>query len=117
VAFNHAVEGSASKLRYLEVTNGQHFDGFLSFSGFDTRYVPLHVYYNRAMDAMYAYLKNGTALPPSQVIRTNPRASTVLGNMGAPAVAITSGNVPAINAAPVVGDQITFTGTTMIVPN
>jgi len=112
VAFNKTVEAGASKLGYIEVTNAQHFDGFLSFSGFDTRFVPLHVYFNRAMDAMYAHLKNGSALPPSQVVRATPR-----GGVPGAAPAITSGNVPAILAAPLVADQIGFSGTAVAVPN
>ena len=112
VAYNRSVEGAASKVRYIEVTNAQHFDSFLGFGGFDTRFVPLHVYFVRAMDAMYANLKNGTALPPSQVVRTTPRG-------GAPLAAplITLANVPAISAAPAVGDQIGFAGTSLAVPN
>lgn len=112
VAYNRSIEGAASKLRYIEVTNAQHFDGFLGFGGFDTRFVPLHVYFVRAMDAMYANLKNGTALPPSQVVRTTPRG-------GAPLAAplITLANVPAISAAPIPGDRIGFAGTSLAVPN
>jgi hypothetical protein len=60
---NSQVEGASSRLRYVEVTNGQHFDSFLGFAGYDSRYVPLHLYYIRAMDAMWATLKNGTPLP------------------------------------------------------
>jgi hypothetical protein len=67
---NAQVERAASRLRYIEVTNAQHFDSFLPFAGYDTRFVPLHLYFNRAMDAMWAHLKNGTALPGSQVVRT-----------------------------------------------
>lgn len=112
VAFNRSAEGAASKVSYIEVTNAQHFDAFLGFSGFDTRYIPLHVYFNRAMDAMYANLKTGTALPPSQVVRTTPRG-------GAPgaAPAITAANVPAISASPTAGNQIGFAGTSLAVPN
>ncbi|MEP7102480.1 MAG: 3-hydroxybutyrate oligomer hydrolase family protein [Burkholderiales bacterium] len=112
VAFNRTVEGSGSKLGYIEVTNAQHFDTFVPFSGFDTRYVPLHLYFVRAMDAMYANLKSGTALPPSQVVRTTPRGGTP----GA-APAITSAAVPPIAAAPLVANQIGFTGTSITVPN
>lgn len=112
VAFNRSAEGAASKLHYIEVTNAQHFDGFLGFSGFDTRYIPLHVYFNRAMDAMYAHLKNGTALPPSQVVRT-----TVRGGTPGAAPAITPAHVPTISAAPAAGDQIGFSGTSLTVPN
>ena len=110
-AYNRVVEGSASRLGYIEVANAQHFDSFNAFSGFDTRFVPLHVYYVRAMDAMYAHLRNGTALPPSQLVRASPRGGT------SPAAAITAGNVPGISAAPLVADQIGFAGTSLNVPN
>lgn len=111
-AFNHQVEGAASKLRYIEVTHAQHFDTFNSLSGWDTRFVPLHVYFVQAMNAMYAHLKNGTALPPSQLVRTTPRG-------GAPglAPAITAANVPPFSAAPAAADQIGFAGTSVNVPN
>ena len=111
-AFNRSVEGAASQLRYVEVTNAQHFDAFLPFSGFDTRFVPLHAYWNEAMNAMYARLKNGTALPPSQVVRTTPRGGTP----GA-APALTAAQVPPIAAAPAAADRIDFSGTTIVVPN
>ena len=111
-AYNKVLEGSASKLAYIEVVNAQHFDTFIPFSGFDTRFVPLHVYFVRAMDAMYAHLKNGTALPPSQVVRTTPRGGTP----GA-APALTASHVPAISAAPAAAEQIGFSGTSIAVPN
>jgi hydroxybutyrate-dimer hydrolase len=108
---NQQVEGANSRLRYVEVTNGQHFDSFLPFPGYDTRYIPLHLYYIRAMDAMWAHLKNGTALPGSQVVRTTPRGGTP----GA-ANAIAASNVPPIAATPAAGDRITVTSTTMTIP-
>ncbi len=111
-AYNRVVEGASTKLRYIEVTNGQHFDTFLPFSGFDTRFVPLHPYFNQAMDAMYAHLKSGSALPPSQVVRTTPR-----GGVPGAAPAITAANVPPFVAAPAAGDQIGFVGTSVSVPN
>ena len=111
-ALNHAVEGAASKLRYIEVANAQHFDTFINLSGFDTRFVPLHPYFNQAMDAMYAYLKTGAALPASQVVRTTPRGGTP-----GSAPAITAANVPAISAAPSAANQIGFSGTVLSVPN
>lgn len=112
VAFNRATDGASSKLSYIEVTHAQHFDAFLGLSGFDTRYVPLHVYFNRSMDAMYAHLKTGAALPPSQVVRATPR-----GGVPGAAPAITAANVPAFSAAPTAGNQIGFSGTTLAVPN
>ncbi|MCM5680683.1 D-(-)-3-hydroxybutyrate oligomer hydrolase [Schlegelella sp. S2-27] len=115
-ALNKTVEGNASRLSYLEVENAQHFDGFIGLPavlpGYDTRYVPLHVYLNRALDAVYAHLRDGTALPPSQVVRTTPRGGTP----GA-APAITAANVPPPSAAPAAGDRITMSGTTVQVPD
>ncbi|OGB70241.1 hydrogenase [Malikia spinosa] len=111
-AYNRVVEGNASQLRYIEVTNGQHFDSFLPFSGFDTRFVPLHPYFNQAMDAMLAHLKSGSALPPSQVVRTTPR-----GGLPGAAPAITAANVPPFVAVPTAGNQIGFAGTSISVPN
>jgi hydroxybutyrate-dimer hydrolase len=111
-AYNKSVEGANSKLSYIEVTNAQHFDSFNAFSGFDTRFVPLHTYFVHAMNAMYANLKNATALPPSQVVRT-----TVRGGTPGAAPAITAANVPAFSATPAVADQIGFSGTSLQVPN
>jgi hydroxybutyrate-dimer hydrolase len=110
-AYNHAVEGTASQLRYIEVTNAQHFDTFLPQPGFDTRFVPLHGYFFEAMNAMYAKLKDGTALPPSQVVRTTPRGGTP----GA-APALQAAQVPSMKAAPAAADTIDFSGTTIRVP-
>lgn len=111
-AYNRMVEGSASQLRYLEVENGQHFDAFIPFSGFDTRFVPLHVYFNHAMNAMYAKLRHNTALPESQVVRTTARGGTP----GA-APALTTAHVPAVASTPAAGNAITFSGTIISIPN
>ncbi|MDF0606115.1 D-(-)-3-hydroxybutyrate oligomer hydrolase [Neisseriaceae bacterium TC5R-5] len=73
IAYNHSVEGDNSQLRYIEVENAQHFDGFLSLPGFDSRFIPLNIYFNRALDAMYAHLQQKQPLPPSQVVRTTAR--------------------------------------------
>ncbi|MBG6079595.1 hydroxybutyrate-dimer hydrolase [Rubrivivax gelatinosus] len=106
--------GGADNVRYVEVTNAQHFDSFISlgaFLGYDARFIPLHVYFNRAMDAMWAHLTQGAALPPSQVVHTVPRG----GSPGA-APALTSANVPAIQAAPAEGARIVFGDGTLVVP-
>jgi hydroxybutyrate-dimer hydrolase len=110
-ARNRQVEGRHSKLSYIEVTHAQHFDAFLPIPGFDTRYVPLHVYFNRALDAMYAHLASGAPLPPSQVVRTTPRGGT------SPAPALAPANVPAWSANPPASDRITFDGTTLTIPD
>lgn len=100
---NKIVEGSASKLSYIEVANAQHFDAFLGFPGYADRLVPLHRYFVQAMDMMYANLKTGVALPPSQVVRTVPRGLT-----GTAVNPITAANVPPIQATAAVANQITF---------
>ena len=115
-ALNRQVEGTASKLSYVEVTNAQHFDSFIGLPtvlpGYDTRYVPLHVYLNRALDAMYDHLKSGKALPASQVVRTLPRGGTP----GA-APAITSANVPAMLTSPAAADVIAISAGSIVVPD
>jgi hydroxybutyrate-dimer hydrolase len=109
VAHNHWREGDASALRYVEVTNAQHFDAFLGLAGYNSNYVPLHVYFIRSLDSMWAHLTAGTPLPPSQVVRTTPR--------GAGAPPITAANVPPISAAPAASDQISFDGDTLVIPD
>ena len=114
VAQSLTAQGASAKLSYMEVTNAQHFDAFIgnaALPGYDTRFIPLHVYYNRAMDAMYDYLKNGKALPPSQVVRTTARGGTP-----GLAPAIAGSNVPAFSATPTAADAITFSGSTLTIP-
>jgi len=112
---NKIVEGAASKLSYIEVTNAQHFDAFIDnafLPGYDSAFVPLHYYFIKAMDAVWANLKLSVPLPPSQVVRTVPRGGTP----GA-APAITTANVPPISAAPPASNQITFSGNTVTIPD
>ena len=115
-ALNHAVEGWRSRLSYIEVTNAQHFDGFIGLPallpGYDSRFVPLHLYLNRALDAMYEHLKDGAPLPRSQVVRTVPRGGTP---GSAPALADV--NVPQIVIVPAPGDAIRVHGRTVFVPD
>ncbi len=110
-AQNQIVEGAASRLRYIEVTNAQHFDTFLTFPGYDTRYVPLNVYFFRAMDAVWNHLRTGAPLPPSQVVRATPRGGTP----GA-APAIAAANVPPIAAEPPTGDRVSFSAGVLNIP-
>ena len=107
LGLNAAVEGANSKLRYIEVTHANHFDSFSS--ALPSLIVPLHVYLNRALDAMYAHLNAQQALPPSQVVRTVTRADA--------STLITNVNVPAIAATPAAGNAISVTGSAVDVPN
>ena len=70
------------------------------------------MYFNRAMDAMWAHLKSGAPLPPSQVVHTVPR-----GGVTGSAPALTAANVPPIQAEPAAGDLITFAGSTLSIPD
>ncbi|MBS0390336.1 MAG: D-(-)-3-hydroxybutyrate oligomer hydrolase [Proteobacteria bacterium] len=115
-ALNRQVEGAASKLSYLEVTNAQHFDTFIGLPavlpGYDSRYIPLHVYLNRALDAVYDNLTKGTALPASQVVRTVARGGTA-----GSAPAITAANVPPLAIVPAAGNAITVTAGSITIPD
>jgi hydroxybutyrate-dimer hydrolase len=117
-AFNSKVEGAASNVRYYEILNGNHFDAFLpnlaggGVNGYDALLVPVHYYFVKGMDLIWARLKTGAALPPSQVVRTRPR-----GLPAGAAPAITKDNVPDIAPAPAAGDAITITAGTISVPS
>jgi hydroxybutyrate-dimer hydrolase len=106
LGLNSTVEGAASKLRYVEVTNANHFDLFSTYV--PANIVPMHVYLFRALDAVYANLNGSAALPASQVVRTVPRASV--------ATPITDANLPAIALNPIAGDRIAISSTTVNVP-
>ena len=99
-ARNKQVE-PASKLYYYEVTNAQHLDSFNQFAGYNEKLIPLHRYYIQAMDLMYAHLRTGTALPPSQVVHTIPRGP----------------GAPPISSAPASSDVITMSGGRLNIPN
>ena len=109
---NQIVEGTNSKLSYIEVANAQHFDTFLAFPGYAERMVPLHRYFIQAMDLMYANLKTGAALPVSQVVRTVPRG---LSGVGTAANPISAANVPPIQTAPAAADRITFANNVLVI--
>ncbi len=112
---NKIVEGATSKLAYIEVTNAQHFDAFIDnalLPGYDSMFIPLHYYFGKAMDAIYANLKSNVPLPPAQVVRTTPRGGTP-----GMAPAITAANLPPISAAPTAANRITFSGNTLTIPD
>jgi hydroxybutyrate-dimer hydrolase len=105
---NNVVEGSVSALHYYEVTNAHHLDSFNQFPGYNAMFIPLHRYFIQAMDLMYDHLRNGGALPPSQVVHTTPRGP------GAPP--ISAANVPPIAGAPAPSALITFSGGQVNIP-
>lgn len=116
-AFNSKVEGAAN-IRYYEIENGNHFDAFLpnaaggGVQGYDVLLVPVHYYFNNAMDLVWARLKNNTPLPQSQVVRAIPR-----GGVPGSAPQITTANVPKISATPSAANTISVGAGVINVPN
>lgn len=109
----NAVQGSASRLSYIEMLNSQHFEGSNSTTfapGGSAVYLPNHHYFNRALDAMLAHLRTGSALPASQVLRTTPRGTT----------ALTAANyttyLPPMSTSPAAGEAITYSNGTVSIP-
>ncbi len=72
---------AAGELRYYEIRHAQHFDAFLPLPGMRGRYVPMQPLLNAALEAVYARLTSGTALPPSQAVsgalRAEPGADAI----------------------------------------
>jgi hydroxybutyrate-dimer hydrolase len=66
---NKTVEPGNSRLSYIEVVNGNHFDAFIPIWA-PNRLVPVHYYFEQALTLMRQHLvSGGTApLPPSQVV-------------------------------------------------
>ena len=105
---NQIVEGKKSNLRYYEITNANHLDAFIPFfPGFQERFIPLHYYFDLAVSLMYDHLKNGTPLPPSQVVRTFTRE--VLPSDSPIIADLEEDNVPPILQNPYEADKITLT--------
>ena len=107
---NQVVEGADSNLSYVEVLNAQHLDVLNGLPGFNALYIPLHHYFLQALDIMLDHLRNGTELPPSQVVRAVERGP------GAPDLQIDP-NLPPIDPAPPAGDLITFESNQVRIPD
>jgi len=70
-----AAGGDTAGVRYYEIERGQHFDAFLPAPGFKGHYTGMQPFFDAAMDLMAAHLRTGSALPPSQVVRADLRAT------------------------------------------
>lgn len=82
VAFSSAPYVAAARaagrdVRYWQVRNVQHFDGFLVLPDYGARYLPLLPYVYEALDRIDAHL-DGAALPADAVIETTPRGTAAL---------------------------------------
>lgn len=71
VGENSLVEGRKSRVRYVEITNVQHFN--TTIPGYDSRFVNIVPYQLQALDMMWDTLTRGAPLPPSQVVHALPR--------------------------------------------
>ncbi|WP_290649623.1 3-hydroxybutyrate oligomer hydrolase family protein [Aquisalimonas sp.] len=109
---NQRVEGDNSNLHYYEVLNAQHLDVLNNIAGFDALFIPLHHYYFQALDLMYDHLRNGASLPPSQVVRTQPR-----GTEDGEAPPLSEENLPSISAEPDAGNRILFEDEVLRIPD
>ncbi len=110
-AVNQRDRGGRDELRYYELQHGNHFDAFLALPGFSEGYVPMQAWVRRGLDHLYARLREGRPLPPSQVIRSQPRGA------GQPQVPpLTEAHLGALRAEPG-ADAIRFASGVLTVPD
>jgi hydroxybutyrate-dimer hydrolase len=108
-ALNQQEERGRSRLSYIEVTTGQHFDAFISLL-FGGQFAPLHYYFVQAMDNMHAHLTGHARLPPSQVVRPTPRGATPYTAENVPAL------LPPAKLHPDANDRIRFRHGELFIP-
>jgi hydroxybutyrate-dimer hydrolase len=76
----------------------------------EAQFAPLHYYFVKAMDAMYAHLTAGAPLPPSQVVRPTPRGFAQYSTLNEAAL------LPPIRQNPAAADQIRFADGVLTIP-
>ena len=108
---NRRDRGDRDELRYYEVEHGQHFDGYLGLPGFAERFVPLQAWLCLALDALYTRLREGTVLPPSQVIRSRSR-----GREGGQVPPLSAAHLGELRADPA-GNTIRYADGVLTVPD
>ncbi len=122
VGLNRLVEGPETGLRYYEVLNAHHLDALTILDVlfgvplFSDKLIPLHHYLFQGLDIMFDHLKNGTPLPPSQVVRAVPRGATGPSIDDVPPL-VEAVNLPAIDPSPDVGDRIVFSDSILRIPD
>jgi len=73
-------KAAGADVRYWQVRNAQHFDGFLALPDYGARYVPLLPYVYAALDGVAAHLDDPKrALPADAVIESVARGKEALG--------------------------------------
>jgi hydroxybutyrate-dimer hydrolase len=88
---------------------------------FSDKFIPLHHYLREGLGLMFDHLKNGTPLPPSQVVRTrprgiDPRATPPYTLADVPPLEV-SVHLPAVTLAPNAGDLIRFVDNLLLIPD
>ena len=122
VGLNRLVEGPRTGLRYYEVLNAHHLDALtildVLFDAplFSDKLIPLHHYFFQALDIMFDHLKNGTPLPPSQVVRAVARGGSD-GPLADVPPLDEAVNLPAIDPSPDAGDLIEFSDSILRIPD
>lgn len=81
-----AAQAAGRQVRYWQVRNVQHFDGFLALPAYGARYVPMLPYVYAALDQVDAALDGKRPLPADAVIEAVPRGSGTVeaGQFGIP---------------------------------
>ena len=108
-ALNSLKEGAASQLRYIAITNINHFG---ASGNFDAHYVPLAYYEEQALDLMWNHLKTGAPLPPHPLVRTTSR-----GGEAGKAPPLELANLPPIRMVPVARNRIEIEGGRVVLPD
>ncbi len=104
-ALSQLAQGDDSKVHYYEVDNAQHLDTLNGvYAGANMQFVPLDYYFKKSMDLMYKHLKDGTALPASQVVKAKAPTEGVLA----------LSDLVDIEATP--SSPITFDGVDLVIP-
>ncbi|MBB3168679.1 3-hydroxybutyrate oligomer hydrolase family protein [Simiduia aestuariiviva] len=94
----HQRAAAKPSLRYVEISHGQHFDALLNYAPMRMHYVPMHFYYEQALNQMLAHLTDGKALPPSQTVQANPVQDPSLPLASLPAIALNADTMNASSA-------------------
>lgn len=71
--FARWAKSQGAQLSYWRIHHAQHFDALLGLPGLSNRYLPLMPYAYAALDAMWAHLHEGAALPGDREITPVPR--------------------------------------------
>ncbi|MHB1506379.1 MAG: 3-hydroxybutyrate oligomer hydrolase family protein [Sulfobacillus sp.] len=79
-----AARAAGLPVREWRVSPAQHFDAFLALPGFAQQYVPLVPYVHAALDALWAHLAQGKALPDDAEIRAVPGLPPTPANLRLP---------------------------------